>query len=391
MRLDQVADMCRLAFTSYLTPALVGTSGVGKTSIFKAVAKDLGFKNVIVLRPSLIADVGDLVGLPDFTDVYTEDGGKYRRTTFNAPDWLPASGDETLVVIDEINRSQKDILQALFDLIEAEHPKIGKYELPKGCKVVATLNPPTSNYSGVIDFNDTAFISRLMFLKITPSLEVFSKWGRDSGEVCEEMLAFLAKNDKFYGLGEDFDVELFFGGDDKAKADHFKNNDRTKRNCSRLYVNAKKLGIGDGILFECMQGIAGKDASTAFLDFAKNYKNEISIDDLLNDPKAHERFDYNAVAMISKVLDDLLGLLDKKKVKEKHYANIFPFLNKIPLDTFSGFFHRIGNLDTKQKEHIKFADALGSDETLLEKIRYALKVKSEKDEKDTAKKAEKTK
>ena len=379
MKLNQIPRAFELCFNSNVTPALVGTSGVGKTSICKQVAKKMGFERVIVLRPSLIADVGDLVGLPDFTEIYDTSGETTKRTTFNAPDWLPSSGEKCLIVIDEINRTQKDIVMAMFDLIEAEHPKIGKYELPTGCKVVATLNPPTDNYT-VLDFRDSAFTSRLCFIKVVPNQKVFTDWGRETGEVGSAMLDFLAKNDKFFGLGENFEVDDFFGSNEQERGEHVKNNNRSKKKCSDLYEKGTELGIAKGIISECIRGIAGLEFTSAFMDFARNYKNIITIDDLMKEKDAYQNFDYTAMSNVAKVLDDLKAYIKEGKVKKKHTENLVNFLDNIPLDTFKGFVEFAANVSGEDEESNRiseFAENIMEYEKLENKLDYMIEAQNE--------------
>lgn len=380
MKLNQVKRAFELCFKSKVTPALVSTSGLGKTSVCKQIGKELGFDTTIILRPSLVADVGDLVGLPDFEVIIEKDGSKTRRTTFNAPDWLPKQGDKSLIVIDEINRTQKDIVMAMFDLIEAEHPKIGQYLLPDGCKVVATLNPPTDNYT-VLDFKDSAFTSRLCFLKVVPDMKVFANWGRNNKEVSEEMLQFLAKNDKFFGTGETFEVEDFFGSNEVERGSHIKNNNRSKKKVSDLYTNGKELKVARGVLSECIRGIAGVEFTTAFMQFAEDFKNIITLEDIIKEDDAIERFDYNALSNVSKVLEDLKTGISSKKYATKEMDRIAAFLNKTPLDTFNGFTTFLSNINGEGDENLEFfVDYIENNTDLLTRIEYMVEIGSTEEE-----------
>lgn len=379
MKLNKLETAFQLCFKAGVTPALVSTSGVGKTTMCKTVGKAMGYEKTIILRPSMVADVGDLIGLPDFTVIVSEEGKESKRTKFNAPDWLPQEGDKALIVIDEINRTQKDIIMAMFGLIETDDPKIGDYKLPSTCKVVATLNPPTDNYT-VLDFKDSAFTSRLCFLKIVPNLKVFTDWGRQ-GNLSPEMMDFLNKNDKFFGLGENFEVEMFFETGDKDRGDHIKNNNRSKKKVNDLYVAGKELGVDKSIVAECIRGIAGLEFTTAFMDFADNYKNIVTLEDILKTKDGYEKFDYTAMSNVSKVLDDLKVAVENGKVKKTQLKNLVGFFGRIPLDTFKGFFEYATNetagSETKAKNYTKFLENLADHEELLNKLDYMLEVQKE--------------
>lgn len=383
MKLNQLKRAFELCFNAGVTPALTSTSGVGKTTMCKTVGKEMGFEKTIILRPSMIADIGDLVGLPDFTVIVSEHGEE-KRTKFNAPDWLPQEGEKALIVIDEINRTQKDVIMALFGLIETDDPKIGNYSLPSTCKVVATLNPPTDNYT-VLDFRDSAFTSRLCFLKITPNLKVFTDWGR-KGNLSNEMMDFLNKNDKFFGLGEDFEVDDFFGSGEKERGDHIKNNNRSKKKVNDLYVTAKELKTPRGVLTECIRGIAGFEFTTAFMNFADNYKNIVTLEDILATKDGYEKFDYTAIASIAKVLDDLKLEIEKGNIKKKNLDSLVGFFGNIPLDTFKGFFEYSATQTSSGGDTVKhYTDFLLNLEKysdLMSKFDYVNEVQENESEKE---------
>ena len=340
MKINQMAEFFQLCFNSKVTPALVGTSGVGKTSICKQAAKELGFNRTIILRPSLVADVGDLVGLPDFTVIDGES-----RTTFKSPDWLPKKDEKCLIVVDEINRTQKDIIMAMFDLIEAEKPKIGNYILPEGCKVVATLNPPTENYE-VLDLKDSAFVSRLCFVKVIPDFDSFESWGKSTDEVTPEMLSFLKSNPNFFGIGEQFEVDDFFGVDANEQGNHFKNNNRSKKKVSDLFKNSQDLKTSESVLFEAIRGISGLEVATAFIKFTKQIK-AINLDYILGKKENLENFDYSNMSNIWKIIEEIKTRMVEKEFPETKREKIFTFLMNCPLDTVYGFLEYVSSYNEK--------------------------------------------
>ena len=367
MKISQVKELITLCQVSKVTPALTAVSGVGKTSILKQIGKDMNFDRTIVLRPSLISDVGDLVGLPDLKTipVETTDGktDTILRTTFASPDWLPRPEEKCLVIVDEINRSNKDVIMAMFDLIEADHPKIGQYELPEGCMVVATLNPPSEDYSGVLDFSDSAFISRLCFIEIQPDLEDFIAWGRKDNNLSDGTMNFYAKNKvEFFKTGKPFAVEEF-----GMKIDE---NNRSKKKVNDLYEAAKKLGTNKLVRFEAIRGMGGKEFATRYTQFMDNHVNEISIEDVLDDPTTVTRIDKGKMDFISKLNGDLEHKLFNTELTPEQTENVFNYLDKVlPLDTLNGFLQGL-NKDTLKKDKVnKFLGQIGEGHPILEKIK----------------------
>lgn len=324
MKISNVKNAARLAFESDVTLTLVGVSGVAKTSIFKQIYKDLGFDNVLIIRPALFADAADLVGLPDF-QVYDVNGNSVKTTKFITPDYLPKEGDKTLIVLDEINRIQKDIANAIFGMIEAESPTVGQYKLPSTCKVVATCNPPTSNYSGVLDFIDQAWVTRLCFVKVLNDYDDFASYGRATKKVSNLSLEFYAKYPQFFTIGEDFEVDMF-----NMKLD---SNNRAKEKADALHRNAKELGIDDNILFEMLRGVGGLEFAQAFINFRNEYTEETNINEILeNKNDIINTFDYTKMTELSKLMDELKVATNENKLNKDNYKNLELFLISIPKD-----------------------------------------------------------
>ena len=370
MELNKVEMAAKVAFASNVTLCLVGESGVAKTSIWGQIYKNLGFESYVIIRPAMIADAADLVGLPDF-EVVEVGGKKVKTTDFMRPKWLPSEGEKVLIVVDEINRVQKDVANAFFGLIEAEGGTVGQYKLPRTCKVVATCNPPTDSYGMVLDITDSAWSSRLCFVKIAPSLDEFTAYGRTSGKIAPIMLDFLNKNEKYYGNGGNFEIDDFFGTNDEERGAHIKNNNRSKEKISNLYVNGTELGLDRGTLQELIQGIGGKEFSISFMQFAQNYNKIITLEQLLKDVNAHKDFDYSAMSNINKVLEDLKYAFENKKVKKKELANALLFVKNLPSDTLQGFITWVSSNShkTEYKYLLEFSEMLVDDTEIFEKLK----------------------
>lgn len=370
MELNKVKLAAKVAFASNVTLCLVGESGVAKTSIWGQIYKDLGFDSYVIIRPAMIADAADLVGLPDF-EVIEVGGKKVKTTDFMRPKWLPSEGEKVLIVVDEINRVQKDVANAFFGLIEAEGGTVGQYKLPRTCKVVATCNPPTDSYGMVLDITDSAWSSRLCFVKIAPSLDEFTAYGRSSGKIAPIMLDFLNKNEKYYGSGGSFEINDFFGNSDEERGAHIKNNNRSKEKISNLYVNGTEMGLDKGTLQELIQGIGGKEFSISFMQFAQNYNKIITLEQLLQDVEAHKNFDYTAISNINKVLEDLKHAFTESNVKKKELKNALLFVKNLPSDTLQGFITWVSqnNRNKEYKYLLEFSDMLVNDSDIFEKIK----------------------
>ena len=395
MKANQVKDFFKLCFESKVTPCLIGESGTGKTTIPTQIYKELGFDEYVIFRPALCADSADLTGLPEFEVVeFSENGEKHsvKTTAFASPKWLPRGDQKYLIILDEFNRATKDLANALFGLIEAEAPHVGEYKLSKGSKVVATGNPPTDNYGGVLDLKDNAWTSRLCFVKMEVSLDEYVEYGKSTGKVSSGMLQFLLKNPKFYSSGCGFEVDEFFGTNSDEVNAYVTTNNRSKNKIDALYTRGTELGINDAVIFEAIQGIAGKEFAVAYTKFQKEFARTVTLDEILADKKNLERFDFSALSNISKVIDDLKAKLESDTIKntKKHRENLVAFLKEIPIDTLQGFAMDFTNFErdekmAKNKEFIKDTySAIIEDSTVLEKLQAAVKVREESENKSNA-------
>lgn len=388
MKAQQVKDFFKLCFESSVTPCLIGESGTGKTTIPTQIYKELGFDDYVIFRPALCADSADLTGLPEFEVVEFSENGvqKTAKTTaFASPRWLPRGDAKILVILDEFNRATKDLANGLFGLIEAESPHVGEYKLGKGSKVVATGNPPTDNYGGVLDLSDNAWTSRLCFAKMEVSLDEYIEYGKSSGKVSTGMQQFLLKNPKFYSSGSDFEVDEFFGSNSDEINSYVTTNNRSKNKIDALYTNGIKSKVDESIIFEAIRGIAGKEFAVAYTQFQKVFNTTVTLEEILEDQKNLERFDYTALSNISKVIDDLTNKLETGTIKntKKHRENLVAFLTEVPIDTLQGFIMDFLTYELKDemKKNKKFISdtysALIEDKDILEKITAAAKLREE--------------
>lgn len=192
--------LCR---TAKVTSMLWGHRGLGKSSIHRQIADELGI-GFIDLRCSQL-ESSDLRGLPDRVD---------GRTVYLPPTDMPV-GDKTdkeiaaelgeqpemseppterqleemriyldkkaklqphyqkgILFLDEINRADDPVLQAVFQLIL--DGKIGQYTLPPGWSVHAAGNY-SEGYT-VNGFNDPAFLSRFCHMEFHGGEGTLEDW-----------------------------------------------------------------------------------------------------------------------------------------------------------------------------------------------------------------------
>lgn len=247
---DLIVHLWRASAVSRYCPVLVwGEAGIGKSETVAAASRKLGigFKD---LRLGLF-EAPDLLGVPRQQEVYPcfldfEEGADPRtkgrlytayglwarlrehyqdrlptgghpnqviewavsearkkglgglfaiRTVNSPPSWLPQPGTAGILFLDELNRSQKDVRQGVFQLILDR--KIGLLELPKRWIIVAAVNPPKSaDESGaggyeVADMSDKAFLSRFCHQALEPDATEWMTYARNAS-VDPKIRAFVA-------------------------------------------------------------------------------------------------------------------------------------------------------------------------------------------------------
>jgi hypothetical protein len=159
-----------------------GNHGIGKTQILKTWGLANGF-DVIVLLGAQMADAGDLIGVP----FRSEDGNNLEYS-------IPAKfkgENKKLLILDELNRSAKDIRDSFFSLaLEGEIPQTG-YKLPQNSRVAATMNPDNEYYQ--VDTLDPALLDRFHRFELVVNSREWLTWA--SGQnINKTLLEFLNKN-----------------------------------------------------------------------------------------------------------------------------------------------------------------------------------------------------
>jgi energy-coupling factor transporter ATP-binding protein EcfA2 len=124
---------------------LIGEHGVGKTSVLRSMADNFNL-NMHELNAGTLDPFVHIVGIP-----VTANG----KVTMSPPDELLAA---ELLFIDEINRSDRQTRNALFEIICDK--SINGKKLPNLKMIVAAMNPPDGQYQ--VDALDKALNDRFL-------------------------------------------------------------------------------------------------------------------------------------------------------------------------------------------------------------------------------------
>lgn len=201
---------------------IMGNHGIGKSAVVKQVAQEQ-YIPCIDFRLAQ-NDVGDLKGIP-----YMVNG----RTVFAPPEFFPMKeadaielkdllnlsdnislgkyGDRGILFLDEINRANREVQQAAFELVLDR--RLNLRSLPDGWRVVAAINGNDDIYS--VNSMEPAFLSRFALVELVPLVKEWIYWAEDA-KVHESITQFIWKNSDFLDPSEEMLKKASLNGVEKV-------------------------------------------------------------------------------------------------------------------------------------------------------------------------------
>lgn len=336
-------------FKAQLTAFIWGHAGIGKSSVVKAYAKNIGY-HFFPLYLGTQADLGDILGLQEFI---RDEKGNPIATTFAMPVWLkdaimycennPDSG--AIIFLDELNRGRRDILNGMFSL--ALDKTFHTIKLPANCHIIAAGNPPTDEYY-TTDVNETALMARFVHIKLEPSFQEWVDYARTS-EIETSLVGFLQEQ-----------PELL-----EEKRSNFELPVKVDRRSFDKINKLFKLKTPTHILEQLMVGIIGIERVVAYKTFLENQDRPFTAEEILTGKlekmeKLNKKGDVKS-SLLSISCDNMRDYfleLDKTSafLTESQKENLMKFIRSIPKDLAFVLIQSLLHKDSKSFREFAMAE-----------------------------------
>ncbi len=317
-------------FARKVTPFVLGSRGVGKTASVAEFCEKGGHK-LFNLRLGNMADLGDLLGLADFV---TDGEGNKVATRFMMPDWqrelfdwATANPSKYAVIhMDEATRVPKHMQNPVLQI--ALEFRLHNNVFPSNVRVIASGNPPTKDYDGVISTKDQAYWDRFCVLKLTATAEEWLSYQR-SRDTHVDVLGFIQEHPQLlFGDEATFSIESIV-----------QPSGRSMESAALLYADGAPQELIFGL-------IGGKVGSMMYQWIADNKSKVIQPEDILEYKKATKvavlkLLETERRAEISSINTQLVDFLTKreeegKKPTKKQAAAIVGYMMDLPDDLMFG-------------------------------------------------------
>jgi hypothetical protein len=169
---------------------LLGGTGLGKTAMLKALAKQhgIGYRRL----DAAVLEASDLGGIP------TPDAIKQGRMTYLRPSWMPdpATEPEGMLVIEEATRPNAQVKNGLMNLISEK--ELNGHALPPTWSVHGTANPADEDFIDAEEM-DAAFAARFSIVEVVANRRDWIGWATTHG-VHRDVVAFAESTPAIFSM-----------------------------------------------------------------------------------------------------------------------------------------------------------------------------------------------
>lgn len=365
-----------VCFKSNVTMLIVGAHGLGKSQGVRQAIEGEGIGKVYDFRLGQMADTGDIIGLLDVkkdTDYCTF---KIPERIWQVKTYCEQNPDKFGVMFfDEMNRTTKDILQAIFQIV-LDH-ELNGMRFPKNMKAVCAINPATDDYS-VLDFDDKAFADRFCHVEFEPSVQDWLEYARQEG-VDPSITGFIGEHGNMLKTdSKEFELPV-----EPSPRSWFAV-DRIKKNCNH-----------PATFQELLMGIVGKEAASMYLNYMNTFGEAIKGIEILEDYGKHKKTvkKYSSIKndrtdILKDVCNQIKDELSKiEKMPKKWESNFVDFFTDIPRDLSLGVLNDLFEIPSflcteSDEEHGLSGEKFAASKKLIKHFKgWTKEIKEEKEAK----------
>ena len=284
MRSSQTITTMRAMIESKIPTFLWGAPGIGKSSIIKQIAQDMGIE-CVDLRLSLM-DPTDLKGIPFYDK-------EQHQALWAPPSFLPRTG-RGILFLDELNSAAPAVQASAYQLILDR--KVGEYTLPDGWAIVAAGNREGDR--GVVYRLPSPLANRFVHIEMEVSVEDWREWAIKRG-MDSRIVAYIGfKNDALFTFDPTRNERSF----------------ATPRSWEAVH-NVLQSTLPNALLLEAIIGAVGKNNAVDFLGCCKVMRLLPDIEAILRGENSEYPTDISALyALSSALVERILSDPDEGKV-----------------------------------------------------------------------------
>ena len=279
-----------------------GPTGIGKSYLVKDIAAGLELP-VVDRRLSQMSE-GDMVGLPELVD---------GTTRFCPPDWYAQACREPVVLfMDELNRATPEVIQAAFQIVLDR--ELNGHQLHPETRVFAAVNVG-AEYE--VNEMDPALLRRFWSIELEPTHADFIDWAE--GKLAPVIVDFIRQHEEHLR---------------PTKATEPGKVAPNPASWERLDKSLKHMGEVEqpsDVWYPVALGMVGVEAAISLVEFAKNWENEVSAEDVLDnfDAVAEQVKGFEA-SKVNALIGKLAAHCKDNEWKASQAKNVAAFANSLP-------------------------------------------------------------
>jgi len=346
--MPNIAEMKRIFNVMPIDQAimLIGIHGIGKSEIVKQIFENDGYV-VITFFLGQMADAGDLIGLPDRTEVEFKYNGatvKQKITEFCPPKWWPRDSDAKVVVfMDEFNRGKPEVYQCIFDMVL--NRKLNGLELPKHTRIIAAMNPIGDEYDYDVEELDPALYDRFNVYLFHPDADEWLDYAMKTKHN-KYVIGFISKNTSF--------LDPPSMAKDRKLGEVYTSRRSWTRVSDLMDANPGIEKIEDGsFLKTVLMGIVGVGATAKFAQYIKEAATNLSGAKIVtgwdrNIQMEIKQMNNSDIIHLNKEIVIYIETQEKtlfdassKKEAERYSSNVAKYLHTIPPELAAEFYNHI--------------------------------------------------